>query len=114
MVCCQGKSRHAASIVEIASFTQSGLTSIDHQLCQPHLNADYFLALNGCKLRLGNTVPHGGPVMDRKLAAILAADVVGYSALMERDEAGTHQRLMAGRKELFDPEIARHHGRIFK
>jgi TolB-like protein/class 3 adenylate cyclase len=53
-------------------------------------------------------------VMDRKLAAILAADVVGYSALMERDEAGTFARLKAGRKELFEPEIARHHGRVFK
>ena len=52
--------------------------------------------------------------MERKLAAILAADVVGYAALMERDEKGTHERLMAGRKELFEPEIARHHGRIFK
>jgi adenylate cyclase len=52
--------------------------------------------------------------MERRLAAILAADVVGYSALMERDEAGTFERLQAGRKELFEPEIARHHGRIFK
>ena len=52
--------------------------------------------------------------MERKLTAILAADVVGYSALMERDEAGTFERLKAGRKELFEPEIARHHGRIFK
>ena len=52
--------------------------------------------------------------MDRKLAAILAADVVGYSALMDADEAGTHERLKAGRKDLFEPEIARHHGRIFK
>ena len=52
--------------------------------------------------------------MERKLAAILAADVVGYSALMERDEAGTFERLRAGRKELFEPEIARHHGHIFK
>ncbi len=52
--------------------------------------------------------------MDRKLAAILAADVVGYSAQMERDEAGTFARLKAGRTELFEPEIARHHGRIFK
>src|SRR5262245_31040552 len=51
-------------------------------------------------------------VMDRKLAAILAADVVGYSALMEADEAGTFDRLRAGRKELFEPEIARHHGRV--
>jgi len=52
--------------------------------------------------------------VERKLTTILAADVVGYSALMERDEAGTHERLSAGRKELFEPEIARHHGRVFK
>jgi adenylate cyclase len=52
--------------------------------------------------------------MDRKLAAILAADVVGYASLMERDEKGTHERLTAGRRELFEPEIARHHGRVFK
>ena len=52
--------------------------------------------------------------MDRKLAAILAADVVGYSAMMEQDEAGTHERLRAGRKDLFEPTIARHHGTIFK
>ncbi|MBP2238440.1 TolB-like protein/class 3 adenylate cyclase [Sinorhizobium kostiense] len=55
-----------------------------------------------------------GEAMDRKLAAILAADVVGYSTLMEQDEQGTFERLRAGRKELFEPEIARHHGRIFK
>jgi adenylate cyclase len=52
--------------------------------------------------------------MERRLAVIVAADVVGYSALMERDEAGTFERLKAGRKELFEPEIERHHGRIFK
>src|SRR6187401_2747513 len=52
--------------------------------------------------------------MQRKLATILAADVVGFSALMERDEAGTFDRLRAGRKELFEPEIEKHHGRVFK
>src|SRR5215470_3951671 len=52
--------------------------------------------------------------MRRKLSAILAADVVGYAALMEKDEAGTYDRLRAGRKELFEPEIEKHHGRIFK
>ena len=52
--------------------------------------------------------------MDRKLAAILAAGVVGYSKLMEQDEQGTYERLKAGRKELFEPEIARRHGHIFK
>ena len=52
--------------------------------------------------------------MKRKLSAILAADVVGYAALMEKDEARTFDRLRAGRKELFEPEIEKHHGRIFK
>jgi adenylate cyclase len=52
--------------------------------------------------------------MERRLAAILAADVVGYSRLMELDEAGTFARLRAHRKELLEPEIAAHHGRIFK
>lgn len=52
--------------------------------------------------------------MDRKLAAILAADVVGYSAMMERDETGTHERLQAGLREVFQPTIAKHHGTIFK
>src|SRR6266436_965339 len=52
--------------------------------------------------------------MERKLAAILAADVVGYTRLMERNEADTFERLRVYRKELFEPEIARHHGRIFK
>ena len=52
--------------------------------------------------------------MERRLAAILAADVVGYSRLMEQDEAGTFTRLRAHRKELFEPEIEKHNGRIFK
>ena len=52
--------------------------------------------------------------MERRLSAILAADVVGYSALMEQDEAATFERLRTRRTELFEPEIARHHGRLFK
>ena len=56
----------------------------------------------------------GQPAMERRLAAILAADVVGYSRLMEQDEAGTFTRLRAHRKELFEPEIEKHNGRIFK
>jgi adenylate cyclase len=46
--------------------------------------------------------------MERKLAAIPAVDVVCYSAHMEADEAGTFERLKAGQKELFEPEIGRH------
>lgn len=52
--------------------------------------------------------------MERKLAVILVADIVGYSAQMERDEAGTYTRVTARRHEIFEPEIARHQGRIFK
>src|SRR5262245_44907740 len=52
--------------------------------------------------------------MERHLAAILSADVAGYSRLMERNEADTFERLRAHRKELFEPEIERHRGRIFK
>jgi adenylate cyclase len=50
----------------------------------------------------------------RRLAAILAADVAGYSRLMGADEEGTLARLKALRRELLDPKIAEHHGRIVK
>src|SRR5262249_17113467 len=50
----------------------------------------------------------------RRLAAILAADVVGYGRLMQHDETGRLPALKPRRKELLDPLIARHHGRIFK
>src|SRR6516165_11150627 len=50
----------------------------------------------------------------RRLAAILAADVAGYSRLMGADEEGTLERLKALRHELLDPKIAAHHGRIVK
>lgn len=52
--------------------------------------------------------------MARRLSAILAADVVGYSALMAADEAGTLSLLRAHRKELFDPKVKLHGGRIVK
>ena len=50
----------------------------------------------------------------RRLAAILAADVAGYSRLMGADEEGTLERLKELRRELLDPQIAEHHGRIVK
>ena len=52
--------------------------------------------------------------MERRLIAILAADVVGYSGLMELDEAGTLVALKAHRQGLIDPAITEHHGRIVK
>jgi class 3 adenylate cyclase len=52
--------------------------------------------------------------VERRLAAILAADVAGYSRLMGADEEGTLARLKACRGELIDPKIAEHRGRIVK
>ena len=65
------------------------------------------------------TVPPGGGALDnrrvdRRLAAILAADVAGYSRLMGADEVGTLTALQAHRRELIDPMISAHHGRIVK
>src|SRR6185437_15166119 len=52
--------------------------------------------------------------VQRRLAAILAADVAGYSRLMGVDEAGTLARLKAHRRELIDPSVTEHKGRIVK
>jgi adenylate cyclase len=52
--------------------------------------------------------------MQRKLTAILSADVVGYSGLMEADEAGTLERLKANRSRIFDPHVTINGGRLFK
>ena len=52
--------------------------------------------------------------VERRLAAVLAADVAGYSRLMGADEAGTLACLKAHRRELIDPKIAEHRGRIVK
>jgi class 3 adenylate cyclase len=51
---------------------------------------------------------------ERRLAAIMAADVVGYSRLIEEDETGTLARLKAHRTEFIEPLVAEHHGRIVK
>jgi adenylate cyclase len=50
----------------------------------------------------------------RRLTAILAADVAGYSRLMGADEEGTHERLKAHLRDLIEPKIAEHRGRIVK
>src|SRR6266576_3655695 len=50
----------------------------------------------------------------RRLAAVVAADVVGYSRLMSRDEAGTLARLKVNRQERFEPALARNGGRLVK
>jgi len=52
--------------------------------------------------------------VERRLTAILCADVVGYSRLMGADQEGTHAALKALRRELVDPALAEHQGRIVK
>jgi TolB-like protein/class 3 adenylate cyclase len=60
----------------------------------------------------GNRLANG-PVQ-RRLAAILAADVVGFSSLMERDEDGTYARIGRLRRELIEPRLSEHQGRLIK
>jgi adenylate cyclase len=64
--------------------------------------------------RRGSQWPVNQHQITRKLTAILAADVAGYSRLMGADEEGTLHRLAEIRRTLFDPRVAEHHGRIFK
>ncbi len=52
--------------------------------------------------------------IERRLAAILVADVVGFSAQMEADEAGTLDRLRRCRRDLIDPGLEKHRGRMIK
>ncbi len=60
----------------------------------------------------GSAVGNSG--VQRKLATILVADVVGYSRLMRADEEATLASLKALRREVIDPSIAAHHGNIVK
>src|ERR1700741_2320927 len=64
--------------------------------------------------RGGAMEPAGPARVERRLAAILAADVAGYSRLIEADEEGTLSRLKALLAEVIDPKIAGHRGRIVK
>src|SRR5271155_2250421 len=52
--------------------------------------------------------------VERRLAAVLATDIVGYSRLMHTDEVGTLEMLKAHRRELLDPMVTAHRGRIVK
>jgi adenylate cyclase len=61
---------------------------------------------------LGSAAVAARPKFDRRLAAVLIADVAGYSRLMEQDETGTHVRLQVLRAEVIEPALARHAGRI--
>src|ERR1700761_8942462 len=55
-----------------------------------------------------------GSAMPRRLAAIIAGDIAGYSRLMEQDEEGTHSRVKRIERDLIEPTIAEHHGVLVK
>src|SRR5262249_38480834 len=105
-------------------------------LLRPQQRSREFIVGNGCSVPSGRhrpSLPHpanrsdrhhsrrtdpsspraDGPVR-RRLAAILAADVVGYSRLMEQDEAGTLAALKERHKTVLAPVVAQHEGRIVK
>src|SRR6202790_4521018 len=60
-----------------------------------------------------NSVPPGS-AMPRRLAAIVAGDIAGYSRLMQLDEEGTHGRVKRIERDLIEPSIAEHHGKLVK
>src|SRR5437763_13750236 len=72
------------------------------------------MGLNRRSPKQGQSASPEEETMQRRLAAILAADVVGYSRLMGADEMGTITALKSHRRELVDSAIAEHRGRIVK
>src|ERR1700722_7720579 len=64
--------------------------------------------------RTGGAPPHDPTTTPRRLAAIVAANISGYSRLMEIDEEGTHPRVKRIERDLIEPSIAEHHGRLVK
>src|SRR6516165_8720356 len=62
--------------------------------------------------RNSNAPPRG--MAPRRLAAIVAGDIVGYSRLMELDEEGTHARVKRIQRDLIEPSITEHYGRLVK
>ena len=93
------------AVLQIALFA----TSVARPLARPALEAtrlQHFRQSKGPLL--------AGERVERRLAAVLAADVAGYSRLMGRDEERTLAQLKTLRKTLFDPAIATHRGRIVK
>src|SRR6516162_4420589 len=69
--------------------------------------------INSAKTAKSSNVPSRG-MPPRRLAAIVAGDIVGYSRLMELDEEGTHARVKRIQRDLIEPSITEHYGRLVK
>ena len=87
----------------------AGGASVAVQLLSPRVAK----ILGRLRLNRGGKVANQQRV-ERRLAAILAADVAGYSRLMTADEEGTHFRLLTHRREVIEPKVREHRGRIVK
>jgi len=87
----------------------AGGASVAVQLLSPRVAK----ILGRLRLNRGGKVANQQRV-ERRLAAILAADVAGYSRLMTADEEGTHFRLLSHRREVIEPKVREHRGRIVK
>src|SRR6516225_12460999 len=81
---------------------------------RPRSRRHYCPSCARCRYRGDSEVSAAAMSPTRRLAAILAADVAGYSRLIEADEEGTLGRLRVLRAEVIDPKIAGHKGRIVK
>jgi class 3 adenylate cyclase len=82
--------------------------------CRARAAADHDCRAGRLTVSLARLMKTMKQPVERRLAAILTADMAGYSRLMGADEEGTHARLKAHRRALVDPKIAEHHGRIVK
>jgi adenylate cyclase len=87
----------------------AGCASVAVQLLSPRMAK----VLRRLRLNRAGEVANQQRV-ERRLAAILAADVAGYSRLMTADEEGTHFRLLTHRREVIEPKVREHRGRIVK
>src|SRR5579862_3806339 len=102
-----GTSRHFADIANMSLMTQLRRRCPDRHSPAPTINSARKLQCSKASLMTEARA-------ERRLAAILAADVVGYSRLMGSDEEGTLGALKALRQSLLEPSIAEHRGRIVK
>ena len=111
---CEGVNL-ARQALRVASDDPGVLSGAAHALAYFGEDIDAAIELADCALALNPSFARGWAArVECRLAAILAADVAGYSRLIEADEEGTLGRLKTLRAEVIDPKIADHKGRIVK
>jgi len=104
----------SSPIAVLESRYASGADNVEAAPGAPRAAADYGRRAHRLTVSLGRFRKTMQQPVERRLAAILAADVAGYSRLMGANEEGTLQALKGHRRQLFDPKIKEHRGRIVK